>query len=129
MFPFRSAPEKKFGKSVAAKTVKVEIMGSDDVPIGSRAFVTSDPAVTSDDATEMEIAREDNVMLEVPSFSTVISAIVSVCFPRSASTFGTTSPTSSASPDFAIENRNAKYNATTTLSAATIFRYCWINIK
>mmetsp|Transcript_29132 Transcript_29132/g.54744 ORF Transcript_29132/g.54744 Transcript_29132/m.54744 type:complete len:87 (-) Transcript_29132:37-297(-) len=71
--------EKNFGNAVAAKTVKVDMRGRDEVPTGRIVLVKKDPAVTKVDATEMAIASEGRVMEEVSLFSsTAISAIV-VC--------------------------------------------------
>ena len=113
--------EKNFGNSVAAHTVRTDINGSEDVPAGRSAPVKKIPQVTRVDATEMEIARDGSVIVEVlPSTATseivVISSSLSMI---SDSTFEDDDAASSSSPAFEIENKNAKYKATTTLSAAT----------
>jgi hypothetical protein len=124
--------EKKVGKVVAATTVNAEIKGREDVPAGSKAFVRNEPAVTKVDATETEIASVGRVIVEGDvSSSTAISDIVAIFWSStlSVSSFGQSAVAMSAvelsvavvssSPDFEIENKKAKYSATTTLSAAT----------
>mmetsp|Transcript_2302 Transcript_2302/g.4941 ORF Transcript_2302/g.4941 Transcript_2302/m.4941 type:complete len:263 (-) Transcript_2302:602-1390(-) len=111
---------KNFGNSVADTTVKADIKGREDVPTGSQALVKNAPAVTNEDAIDMEIAREGSVMVDGDlSSSTASSDIVDCCSSASplslSSPFATTVP---PSPALAIQNKKAKYIATTTLSAA-----------
>ena len=123
---------KNFGKTVAATTVNAEIKGREDVPAGSKALVRNAPAVTKDDATETEIASVGSVIVEGDCSSSTASSDI---FAISSSSTSSVSMSGlslvglsavallvaivSSSPDFEIENKNAKYNATTTLSAAT----------
>jgi hypothetical protein len=69
--------EKNLGKIVAAMTVRTEIRGRDDVPIGSRSLVSTTPEVTSVEAMEIEIPSVARVIDdEAPCFSTTNSEIV-----------------------------------------------------
>ena len=111
---------KNDGKRVAATTVSAEIKGREDVPAGSNAFVRNEPAVTKEDATDTEIASVGSVIVEGDfSSSTAISDIVPMVSSGTSSVSFAVS-VSSSSPDFEIENKKAKYKATTTLSAATL---------
>ena len=112
--------EKKDGNRVAATTVSAEIRGREDVPAGSNALVRNEPAVTKEDATDTEIASVGSVIVEGDfSSSTANSDIVPMVSSLTSSVFSAVAGASS-SPGFAIENKKAKYKATTTLSAATV---------
>lgn len=63
------------GKAVAAATVNDEMRGSDDVPDGSKDLVNNEPAVTKEDATDIETRSEGRVMEDGAPSSTSISAI------------------------------------------------------
>jgi hypothetical protein len=75
--PVSDNSEKKAGKSVAEITVNAEINGREDDP-GSKVFVRNEPAVTKEDATEMDIASEGRVIVEIVSSSTAISDIIPI---------------------------------------------------
>ena len=148
--PVSLIDEKKLGNIVAANTVKIDIIGREDVPAGNRNFVMYDPTVTNVDATDIDIASDGRVIDddvteedEESDCSIFNSPIDATTSSSSSSSFPVgwaffisaplffavvvsfcvvvVDDELSPSPAVDIENRNAKYNATTTLSAATDF--------
>jgi hypothetical protein len=102
------------GYIVADTTVRRDVITSDE-RFGQIAAVIADPIVTRQDAVAIEYAIEDvvidfgspsvGILISSPSGdSTVVDILVLSC--------------KSGFPAIAIQNRNAKYRATTTLSAA-----------
>lgn len=123
--------EKNVGKIVAAKTVRTEIIGSEDVPAGNISLVANIPQVTSKEAIDIETKSEGNDIVEA-LFSSMATSddMAAAVDDDDISSFSSSTCLSSSccevdpsvsvgSPALAIENKNAKYSATTTLSAAT----------
>jgi hypothetical protein len=103
------------GYIVADMTVRRDVITSDD-RFGQIAAVIADPIVTRQDAVAIEYAIED-VVIDFGSPSVGIS-ISSPSDDSNVVDILVLSCKSSGFPAIAIQNRNAKYRATTTLSAA-----------
>ena len=103
------------GYIVADTTVRRDVITSDE-RFGQIAAVTADPIVTRQDAVAIEYAIEDVVIdfgspsvgISISSPSDDSNMVVDILVLSCKSSF----------PAIAIQNRNAKYRATTTLSAA-----------
>ena len=112
------------GYIVADTTVRRDVITSDE-RFGQIAAVIADPIVTRQDAVAIEYVIEDVVIgVGSPFVGRLISSpsddsnMVVDTIESSPFDFFILSRTSSGFPAIAIQNRNAKYRATTTLSAA-----------